>query len=83
MATRILDRVPLDRIEGEARQVHLGRSLLTLLVGLFWALGWLFGKGSLAVRIILAASREGWRDARRPFLEAEAEAEVTRARRSA
>lgn len=81
MATRTLHHLPLDRIEAEARQVHLGRALLTFLVGIFWALGWLAGKVSLAVRVAVAATREGWRDARRPFLEAEAE--VTGGRRSA
>jgi hypothetical protein len=64
MATRILDRVPLDRIEGEARQVHLGRALLTLLVGLFWALGWLAGKATLAVGFAYAAAKTGFQDAR-------------------
>jgi hypothetical protein len=84
MATNLLDRVPTERIHAEARQVQVGRGLLTMLVGVFWLLGWLAGKASLAVRIVMVASREGWRDARRPFLEAEAEAaEVSRARRSA
>jgi hypothetical protein len=71
MATRLLDRVPLERVEAEARQVNLGRALLTLLVGVFWVLGWLAGMASLAVRIAWAGVKEGWSDARRPFLEAE------------
>jgi hypothetical protein len=64
LATRILDRVPLDRIEGEARQVHLGRALLTLLVGLFWALGWLAGKATLAIGFAYAAAKVGFTEAR-------------------
>jgi hypothetical protein len=64
LATRILDRVPLDRIEGEARQVHLGRALLTLLVGLFWALGWLAGKATLAIGFAYVAAKTGFQDAR-------------------
>jgi hypothetical protein len=56
--------VPLDRIEGEARQVHLGRMLLTLLVGLFWALGWLAGKATLAVGFACAAAKVGFTEAR-------------------
>jgi hypothetical protein len=64
MATRILERVPLDRIEGEARQVHLGRAILTLLVGIFWALGWLAGKATLAVGFAYAAAKVGFTEAR-------------------
>ena len=64
MVTQLLDRVPVDRIQDEARQVHLGRVLLTLLVGIFWALGWLAGKATLAVGFAYAATKVGFLEAR-------------------
>jgi hypothetical protein len=64
MATQLLDRVPVDRISAEARQVHLGRVLLTLLVGVFWLLGWLAGKATLAVGFAYAAAKIGFQEAR-------------------
>jgi hypothetical protein len=64
MATRILDRVPVDRVQAEARKVDLGRALLTLLVGTFWLVGWLAGKATLGIAFALAAARVGFQDAR-------------------
>jgi hypothetical protein len=64
MATSLLDRVPLERIEIEARQVHLGRVLLTVLVGIFWALGWLAGKMTLGIGFAYAAAKVGFQEAR-------------------
>lgn len=66
MATRLVDRVPLERIQAEARQVDLGRALLTLLVGVFWLLGWLAGKLTLGVGFAYAAARVGYVEARSP-----------------
>jgi hypothetical protein len=66
MVTQLLDRVPVDRISDEARQVHLGRALLTLLVGIFWLLGWLAGKATLAVGFAYAAAKIGYQEARNP-----------------
>jgi hypothetical protein len=64
----LLDRVPVERITTEARQVHFGRTLLTLLAGLFWLVGWSVGKAFTAVWLALAfvavAVRIGWSDAR-------------------
>jgi hypothetical protein len=59
----ILDRVPVDQIRAEARQVHLGRTLLTLIVGVFWLLGWLAGKVSLGIGFCWAAVKIGWKEA--------------------
>jgi hypothetical protein len=66
MAARLLGRVPLDRVQAEARQVNLGRALLTLLVGVFWLLGWLAGKATLAAGFAWAAVKIGFTDARTP-----------------
>jgi hypothetical protein len=66
MVTQLLDRVPVDRISAEARQVNFGRLLLTLLVGVFWLLGWLAGKASLGLAFCWAAVKIGWTEARTP-----------------
>jgi hypothetical protein len=70
MATRLLDRVPLERIEQRARPVNLGRALVTLVVGVFYALGWLAGKVVLVAGVALgwawAAAAEGYADGRKP-----------------
>lgn len=64
MVTRLLDRVPTERIEAEARQVHLGRSLLNLLLGVFWLVGWLAGTVSVGIGFAYAAAKTGYQDAR-------------------
>jgi hypothetical protein len=77
LTTNLLDRVPVDRIQAEAHQVDLARLLLTALVGILYAVGWLAGKavivlvavmGWLAVgaRFTVASIRLGWQDARQP-----------------
>jgi hypothetical protein len=63
MAT-VLERVPVDRISAEARQVQLGRTLLTLLAGFFYVLGWLAGKAIGGLAWCAAAVKVGWQEAR-------------------
>jgi len=64
----LLDRVPVDRITAEAKEVHFRRTALTLIAGLFWLLGWSASKAVAAVWFALAwswtAVRLGWSDAR-------------------
>lgn len=64
----VLDRVPVDRITLEAREVHIGRSLLTLLAGLFYILGWAVAKLVNVVGFTLAwswtAIKVGWAEGR-------------------
>lgn len=50
------------QIAQEARQVRLSRALLTLLLGSFWALGWLAGHAWLGGVMCAFAIRRGWRD---------------------
>lgn len=66
--TTFLDRLAVDRITHQARDVHFGRTLLTLLGSMFFALGWLAFKVAavlwLACVWCAVAVREGWRTAR-------------------
>jgi len=63
MTTSLLDRVPVDAISDEAQKVRWGRLLLTLLVGLFWLIGWAAGKVFLGLAFCGAAVKIGWREA--------------------
>jgi hypothetical protein len=64
MAVRVLDRVPTEQIELEAREIRPGRGLRTLLIGVFYAIGWTAGKVSVGGRLAMAGIRRGWKDAR-------------------
>lgn len=66
MVTSLLDRVPVDEISAEADRIHLGRLVLTLLIGVFYALGWLVGKASIGVAFAWAGVKVGWTEARKP-----------------
>lgn len=65
----LLERVPVDRINRQAVQVHPGRVLLAVLGGLFYAIGWAAAKGVavlwLAAAWVAVAVQVGWQDGRR------------------
>lgn len=73
MATRLLERVPVDRIEAEAKPVDLGRLLMVLIVGLFYLLGFVARKTVVVAGVglgwMLAAAKTGWQDAAVPPAE--------------
>lgn len=62
-----LDRVPVDRISSEAREVRFGMTVLTIIAGLLYGLGWLFGKVFIVTWHALVwswtAIRLGWTEA--------------------
>ncbi len=60
----VLDRVPLDDITAQARQVRLGHVLLTLLAGFFYVIGWTVGRLFLGVVWCGVAVRTGWKAGR-------------------
>lgn len=64
----VLDRVPYDRITEQARQVELTRTILTILAGLLYALGWVTAKTLTGIWLAVAwsatAVRLGWVEAR-------------------
>lgn len=65
--TAITERIPLDEITAQAREVHPGRTILTVIAAFFFALGWLTAKTFAVLWLALAwsavAIREGWREA--------------------
>jgi hypothetical protein len=62
--TTITQRVPLDQITREARQVRFGVVLLTVLAGVFFAIGWLAGRLFLGVAWCAVAVKVGWQAGR-------------------
>lgn len=92
MTTSVLDRIPLDEITEQAREVKPGRALLTVVAGVLFGLGWIvakvFGVAWLGFTWSWVAVREGWRAAHGPSrstriaqLEAQVEALTTELRR--
>ncbi len=73
MAVRLLERVPIERIEQQAKPVDLGRVLMVLVVGVFYLLGFVVRKTALMLGVLLgwavAAVMEGWQDAGKPAEE--------------
>ena len=80
MAIRLIDRVPMDRIESQAEPVQFGRLLAALVVGTFYlagfvarrewqGLGLLLHGVSVAAGWAVAAVRIGWQDAGTPAEE--------------
>jgi hypothetical protein len=64
----ILDRVPLDRISEQAREIRPGHALLTIIAAMLFALGWITAKmltvAWLAILWSFAAVKVGWQEAR-------------------
>lgn len=63
----VLDRVPLDKITAEARAISFVRTLLTLIAGVLFAVGWVAAKSCKVLWFVgawtFAAVRVGWREA--------------------
>jgi hypothetical protein len=64
----VLEQVPVSRITQEAREVRFGRTVLAVIAGLLYGLGWLTAKLFSVVWFALAwagtAVKIGWVDAR-------------------
>lgn len=64
----VIDRVPVDRITAEAREVTFVRTVLTLVAMVLWGVGWVAGKVLGAIWLALAwsatAVKVGWIEAR-------------------
>jgi hypothetical protein len=68
--TAVLDRVPLDRITAEAKDVHFGRTVLTAVAGILYGIGWVAARAVILLWRAIAwagvAVKVGWMDARKP-----------------
>jgi hypothetical protein len=62
--TTVADRVQLDEISVQARQVHLGRVLATVFAAVFFAIGWAFGRVFYALAWCGVAVRVGFQAGR-------------------
>lgn len=65
MAASLLERVPVDGITAQARQVHFWRMVLTVVTAVLFGVGWLAASVWLAACWSAVAVREGWRECRR------------------
>jgi hypothetical protein len=65
----LLDRVPLDEITAQAREVRFGRTVLTVIAGVLFGLGWLAYKVAAAAWLCAAwsvvAVKAGWTESRK------------------
>lgn len=66
--TALLERVPLESISAQARQVRFWRTVLTVIAGVLFGAGWVAAKALgvawLGAAWCAVAVREGWREAR-------------------
>jgi hypothetical protein len=64
-----VDTVVLDRITTQARQIRFSRVALTVLAGMFFAVGWVaaktFGAVWLAMTWTAVAVKVGWQEGRK------------------
>jgi hypothetical protein len=69
MAVTWVDRVPVERITAEAKQVSFWRTVLRVMAAVLFGLGWLAAKTFavlwLGVVWSATAARLGWQEARR------------------
>lgn len=61
-----MDRIPVEQIAAEAREVHVGRALLALLALIPFVLGWTAATLVSAVVWTGLAFKAGWREVRPP-----------------
>jgi len=78
MTTTLAERVPLDAITEQARQVRPGRTLLTVIAAVLFGAGWVtarvFAVAWLSAMWCGVAVREGWRASHGPSRKAQLEA---------
>jgi hypothetical protein len=60
--TAITERIPVEQLVTDARQVQPSHVLLVLFLGFFWAIGWTAGHLWLGAVLCAVSVRRGWRD---------------------
>ena len=58
----VMDRVPVEQITADAREVHFGRALVTAVAAIFFAIGWITGRSLFAAKFCALAVRYGYRE---------------------
>jgi hypothetical protein len=63
------ETIPLDRITVEAREIHFGRTLLTVIAALLYGIGWTLAKTFTVLWFtaawIATAVKVGWQEGRK------------------
>jgi hypothetical protein len=63
----------VNKVNTEARGIHVGRLIAVAFAAVFFAIGWLIAKAFLGVAWVIAAIKVGWLDAGGPGRKATAE----------
>lgn len=70
----VFDPALTERITAQARQARFWRTVLTILAGVLFGVGWVAAKACAVAWLALAwstvAVREGWREARKSAIRA-------------
>lgn len=65
----ILDQVPVDKITAQAREIHFWRTVLSVIAGILFGIGWIvakaFGLAWFALSWCSAAVKVGWTEGRK------------------
>lgn len=68
MTASVLDRVPVDEITAQAREIHFWRTVLMVIAGVLFGIGWLTAKTFAVLWLAAAwsatAVKVGWREGR-------------------
>jgi hypothetical protein len=56
------ETLPVDRLREQAGEVKFGRTLVTLIAGFFWLIGWAFGHAWMSLVFCALAVRLGFRE---------------------
>lgn len=61
MAVAATERIPVDELVAQAQQVRFARTIATVIAGVFFAIGWTFGRLWLCGVFCAVSVRYGWR----------------------
>jgi len=58
----LTERIPVAELEQQAREVRFGRFLATMVIGFFFAIGWVTGRLWFGAVFCALAVRQGFRE---------------------